>query len=282
MSRSIAAVSSCWPNASARRRASRASASPSSRRPACTCATARPYQYRGASASCGSRSCSNSAMASSKRRARQQHSREVVAREPELRVRRHGLTILLQRLVRFPLALEQLAQIVARLRVQRIGRHRQTIGGRGLAPPLLRAEQHAVVVVGLVRVVTEGEHGLVVLLGLRPLPHAAVERDQIGVGLRERWIACERGFVRFDSARDIAGLGQTQAAKQLGPWVVANGRHACGERVVDGWPSCAGRAMLLERGTSFVAAIRARAATARGRSRPRQTAGRARWRARNG
>jgi hypothetical protein len=73
--------------------------------------------------------------------------------------------------------------------------------------------------------------------------------------LRERRIACESGFVRFDGAREIAGLGQSQAAKQLGTWVVANGRQACGQRVVDRWPSCAVGAMLLECGTSLVAAV---------------------------
>ena len=281
MSRSIAAVSSCWPNASARRRASRASASPSS-------APAGLHVCHGQAVPVTRRLCIlrlaqllelGDGVVEAPRG--QQHSPEVVAREAELRVRGHGLTILVQRLVQFSLALEQLAQVVARLRVQRIGRHCQAIGRRGLAPPLLQAEQHAVVVVRLVHVVAEGEHGLVVRFGLRPLPRTAVERDQIGVGLRERRIACERRLVRLDGAREIAGLGQTQAASQVRTRIVADRRHACGERIVDRRPSCAVKRDAARARHALRHGDRARAATAQDRSRPRQTAGRARWHARN-
>ena len=255
MSRSIAAASSCWPKASARRRASRAIGNPSSRRPAWTCATARPYQYRGDSASCGSRSFSNSAMAASYLPPRQQHAREVVSRQAKLRVRGHRLAILLQRLCRFPLALEQLTEVVARARVQRVGRHGQAVRGLGLLRSALLGEEHAVVVVSLVHVVADGECGPVVLLGLRPALHPAVQRDQVHVALRERGIARERGFVCVDGTREIPEIRQAQAASQQAQRVGASSRHACGERVVDDRPSRTEHAVLLERGSGFDTAI---------------------------
>ena len=68
-----------------------------------------------------------------------------------------------------PAALENLSEVVVRLRVQRIQRERLAVGVCRLVPVLLHAEQDAVVVVGIRQVDAERDDRFVVLLGLRPV-----------------------------------------------------------------------------------------------------------------
>ena len=67
-----------------------------------------------------------------------------------------------------PAALENLSEVVVRLRMQRIQRERAPVGLRRVIPALLEPEQHAVIVVGIGDVDAERRDGLVVLLGLLP------------------------------------------------------------------------------------------------------------------
>ena len=99
-------------------------------------------------------------------------------------------------------------------RVQRIQRERPPVGLRRLVPSLLQPQQHAVVVVRVGDVDAERDDGPVVLLGLGEVPRAAVERDQVGVRLRQRRVERQRRFVRGDGAVDVAGVRELDAALQ--------------------------------------------------------------------
>ena len=150
----------------------------------------------------------------------------------------HGLTIL-RRVASagFRFAFEQLAQVVARLRVQRIGGHlpddrrprpRSTVAA-SRAARRSRSAPRPGCCRGRARPCSAP----------RPSPTAsvtAVERDQIGVRLRERSRASAASCASMAPATSPASARRRPRGR-LASVIVANGRHACGERVVDRRPS---------------------------------------------
>ena len=127
-----------------------------------------------------------------------QHAPQVESRQPERRLTLDGLSILVGGGGKLALPLEHLAEVVARLRVQRVQRQRLAVGVRGEIPLLLQAEQHPIIVVRLAEVAAERDDRPVVLLGFHEVAGPPIQGDQVRVRLDERRIARERGFVRGD------------------------------------------------------------------------------------
>ena len=177
---------------------------------------------------------------------RDQHPAEIESGDPERRLALGRPTVLVGCGLERALALEDLSEVVVRLRVPRVDRDRLPVGVRRGVPLLLQPEQHAVVVVRVAEIEAERHDGTVVFVGLRPVARAAVERDQIGVRLRDRRIARERLFVRRNRARQIAFVGQPDPALERRLRIVSERRHAGEHRVGDRRPPRAVARVLLE------------------------------------
>ena len=100
------------------------------------------------------------------------------------------------------------------------------------------------------------------LLGLGKILHAAVERQQVRVGVDQRRIGKQGGLVVGDRLVDLAGFGEPHAALQHRARVLAQGGDRVEHWIVQARPSCSVAGVLLERARGFFRsaerAIRAR------------------------
>src|SRR5439155_25487975 len=142
---------------------------------------------------------------------------------------------------------EDLTQVVVRLCVIRIDGNRLAERLCGEIPFLLEAEQHAVVVVSGAKVDTKSYNGVVVLLCLLPVPRAAVQTNQIGMGFGQGRLLNERRFVRRDGGFEIARLGELHPAPDVGLRIVAQSGNGGEDRVVQRGPARSVLLMPLER-----------------------------------
>ena len=159
----------------------------------------------------------------------------IEARDAKLRFARHRLPIRRERPVEVSLTFECLSQIVVRRCVLWIDRDGEPIRRRRFLPSLLQAEQHAVVIVRVADI-TRGQQGPVVRLRLRPLLRAAVQRDEVRMGLSERRVGRERCFMGADRGSHVSSAGERDPAREPRAPVVAersDGRH---HRIVDSGP----------------------------------------------
>ena len=112
------AARSCCPYSSASRLASVAHLMPSSLCPARTCAVDSANRYRGASPSRGCDSFCELGDGVVVASERDQHASQVESRQPERRLTLDGLPVFVGRRLELPLPLEDLSEIVVRLRVR--------------------------------------------------------------------------------------------------------------------------------------------------------------------
>ena len=87
------------------------------------------------------------------------------------------------------------------------------------------------------------DHRTVVLLGLRHVAGACVQRDQVDVRLQQRRVARQRVFVQVNRLGIFGASGEIQAAVQERRCVVAHGGESLRIRV--GWHRPAGETLLL-------------------------------------
>src|SRR5207237_1793237 len=103
-----------------------------------------------------------------------EHPTEIEGGDPESRLTVRRLLVLGGCGLQLVLPLENLPEVVVRLRVPRVDRNRFPVRGCGRLPFLLKPEQHAVVVVRVAQIEAERDDSTVLLLRLRPVVHAAV------------------------------------------------------------------------------------------------------------
>ena len=138
--------------------------------------------------------------------------------------------------------LEDLAEVVARLRMQRVDGERLTVRVGREVPLVLKAEHHAEVIVRFRQVDAQCHDGTIVLLCLRPLSGPAVERNQVGMRIGQRRIDGECCFVRGNGSRQIALVGKLRPPLHVTARVVSELGDTCEHPVVERRPQ---RAMLL-------------------------------------
>ena len=166
----------------------------------------------------------------------QQHPTDVEACEAERGLALNRTAVRLQCGFRFPLALEDLTQVVRRAGVKRVCGQRFLIGIRRLLPLVLQPEQHAIVVVGVGGVTAETQGLAIMHFPLGPLLVASVERDQIHVSLGLVRIFRQRGLVRRDRAREVAAGGQGDSSLQERPAIVAQCQHGREDGILERRP----------------------------------------------